>query len=55
MTGSAKGSELAAKAAWYIEERDRAKLPERASDGNKGTFGKVLFVAGSKGMCGAAY
>ena len=22
--------------------------------GNKGTFGKVLLVAGSKGMCGAA-
>ncbi|MCM1112220.1 MAG: NAD(P)H-hydrate dehydratase [Muribaculum sp.] len=29
-------------------------LPGRAADGNKGTFGKVLFVAGSEGMAGAA-
>ncbi len=30
-------------------------LPKRRPDGNKGTFGKVLLVAGSKNMCGAAY
>lgn len=30
------------------------KLPVRRADGNKGTFGKVLVVAGSDGMCGAA-
>ena len=30
-------------------------LREREPDGNKGTFGKVLAVAGSPGMCGAAY
>ena len=29
-------------------------LPPRESAGNKGTFGKVLVIAGSKGMCGAA-
>ncbi len=29
-------------------------LPERKQDGNKGTFGKVLLVAGSAGMAGAA-
>lgn len=29
-------------------------LPERAADGNKGTFGKVLLAAGSKNMAGAA-
>ncbi len=29
-------------------------LPRRASDGNKGTFGKVLLFAGNKEMCGAA-
>ena len=30
-------------------------LPERVPYGNKGTFGKVLLIAGSEGMCGAAY
>ncbi len=34
---------------------DLSRLPERDPDGNKGTFGKVLAVAGSEGMCGAAY
>ncbi len=29
-------------------------LPPRAPDGNKGTFGRVLVVAGSRGMSGAA-
>ena len=29
-------------------------LPVRRADGNKGTFGKVLLIAGSKGMAGAA-
>lgn len=28
-------------------------LPERIAEGNKGTFGKLLIVAGSKDMCGA--
>ena len=48
------GSELASKAAWYIEKSDVKTLPARKPWGNKGTFGKVLLVAGSKGMCGAA-
>lgn len=30
------------------------KLPPRPPDGNKGTFGKVLVLAGSQGMSGAA-
>ncbi|MBQ6807372.1 MAG: NAD(P)H-hydrate dehydratase [Lachnospiraceae bacterium] len=30
------------------------KLPIRRPDGNKGTFGKVLVIAGSDSMCGAA-
>lgn len=30
-------------------------LPKRAEDSNKGSFGKVLVIAGSKGMSGAAY
>jgi NAD(P)H-hydrate epimerase len=29
-------------------------LPQRAADSNKGTFGRVLVVAGSRGMSGAA-
>ena len=30
-------------------------IPERRSDGNKGSFGKILIIAGSRGMCGASY
>lgn len=37
----------------YVSLQDM-KLPERKKDGNKGTFGKVLVIAGSKTMCGAA-
>lgn len=29
-------------------------LPQRTPSGNKGTFGKVLVIAGSRGVCGAA-
>jgi NAD(P)H-hydrate epimerase len=32
----------------------RDMLPPRDSGGNKGTFGKVLVIAGTAGMCGAA-
>lgn len=40
---------------FYWESGDILKLmPERKADGNKGTFGKVLLVAGSDGMAGAA-
>lgn len=38
-----------------LEPSDLAALPERRADGNKGTFGKVLLIAGGAGMCGAAY
>ena len=38
-----------------VEQNDLSLLPERVPYGNKGTFGKVLLVAGSPGMCGAAY
>lgn len=38
----------------YLEREDAIrKLPERRPDGNKGTFGKVLLIAGSRDMCGA--
>jgi NAD(P)H-hydrate epimerase len=33
---------------------DLPKLPRRVFDAHKGTFGKVLIVAGSRGMAGAA-
>ena len=38
-----------------LEQEDLKLFPERDPGGNKGTFGKILFVAGSEGMCGAAY
>lgn len=41
--------------AWTYGREDLSKLPVRAARGNKGTFGKVLVIAGSKGMSGAAY
>lgn len=41
-------------AAFYYEKEDIADLlPPREPDGNKGTFGKVLLLAGSKDMSGA--
>lgn len=40
---------------FYYELDDVKKLPKRKADSNKGTYGKVLIIAGSKNMCGAAY
>lgn len=40
---------------WTYGREDLSGLPERPAYSNKGTFGKVLVVAGCKGMCGAAY
>ncbi len=37
------------------ESSDLERLPGRRADGNKGTFGKVLLIAGCAGMSGAAY
>ncbi len=37
------------------DTEDAARRPKRPADANKGTFGKVLVVAGSKNMSGAAY
>src|SRR5947199_4675170 len=33
---------------------DPPRLPRRAPDGHKGTYGRVLVVAGGRGMSGAA-
>lgn len=42
--------------AYTYEPQDyRNLLPGRMEDSNKGTYGRLLIVAGSKGMSGAAY
>ncbi|MFI3172867.1 MAG: NAD(P)H-hydrate dehydratase [Eubacteriales bacterium] len=38
-----------------IEEKDLEHIPERVEHANKGTYGRILVIAGSKGMSGAAY
>lgn len=46
----------APEALCIYEDREYNLLwPRRPADSNKGTFGKVLIIAGSKGMSGAAY
>lgn len=40
---------------YTYEKEDLKRLPKRQPDGNKGTFGKLLVIAGSRDMCGAAY
>ena len=40
---------------FYYGEEDLDRLPVRREYSNKGTYGKVLVIAGSKGMSGAAY
>ncbi len=37
----------------YLNEDPMSLLPKRRSDGNKGTFGKILVIAGSHGVSGA--
>lgn len=38
-----------------IEEEDLSRIPTRREDSNKGSYGKILVIAGSVGMSGAAY
>ncbi len=40
---------------FVYDESDMSLLPKRCAYSNKGTYGKVLVIAGSKGMSGAAY
>lgn len=40
---------------FYYETEDLSRLPVRKKYSHKGTFGRVLVIAGSKGMSGAAY
>ncbi len=41
--------------AYVLEQKDLHEIPERSSGSNKGTYGKVLVIAGKKNMAGAAY
>ena len=38
-----------------MDESELGLLPKRQPSGNKGNFGKVLMIAGTKGMSGAAF
>ncbi|MEH2941945.1 NAD(P)H-hydrate dehydratase [Lachnospiraceae bacterium KK002] len=54
--GIGKESFLEEKPSLYcMEEKDLARLPRRRPDSNKGSYGKVLTVAGCKNMAGAAF
>lgn len=37
------------------DDSDLLRLPKRMGDSHKGTYGKLLVIAGSSKMCGAAY
>ena len=41
--------------AFTYEEGDEERIPSRKADSHKGTYGRVLVVAGGKNMAGAAY
>lgn len=40
---------------FYLEPEDKKMLPERKKDSNKGMYGRVLIIGGSKDMSGACY
>lgn len=41
--------------AFTVSKQEKVLLPERKRNGNKGTFGRILVIAGSKDMYGACY
>ena len=50
------GLEAAGEVCFTMSHSDaRRLLPKRPEDSNKGTFGKLLMIVGSKGMSGAAF
>ena len=53
--GITEASWLGQKASMaFLEKKDLALMPKRPAHSNKGTFGKLLIVAGSANMAGAA-
>ncbi len=46
--------EYAESRVFYYQKEDLGRLPARAAYSNKGSYGRVLLIAGSEGMCGAA-
>ena len=44
-----------AESVYCLEEKDIQSLPVRDESGNKGTFQKLLIIAGSETICGAAF
>lgn len=50
-----KAIEYVKPSVFYYEKEDLARLPLRKNYSNKGTFGKVLIIAGSRNMSGACY
>lgn len=50
-----KAIEYVNPGAFSYENGDEIMLPKREQDSHKGTFGRVLIIAGSKNMAGAAY
>lgn len=51
----AEGEELWKHRFYTYEKADLERIPKRIPNSHKGTYGKVLIAAGSRGMCGAAY
>ncbi len=40
---------------YHVEKTDLGRIPKRPNYSNKGTFGKILVIAGSRDISGAAY
>lgn len=50
-----KSLQVYPSAGFTCHVQDFEQLPKRKNDSNKGTYGKILVIAGSKNMSGAAY
>lgn len=55
ITKYALARSLRTHAAFAYDKSDLKRLPARSDSSNKGTYGKVLAIAGSREICGAAY